>query len=161
MQEQYMIKWLILFVTIIECAHSLEIFIKKTNSNNDQNIEPLKSFYNKTYQIPLFQTRYITIRINRDDLRRNKNVHDHDVVGFKFQVKSTDNRIVDVQKEILVTTNANSSNNVLLEDLFICKLMIYKDALLKLNERFLILKAFRILLDVKMYDGQKPMEIIG
>ncbi len=147
-----MIKWLILFITIIKCAHSLEIFIKKTNSNNDQNIEPLKLFYNKTYQIPLFQTRYITIRINRDDLGRNKNVHDHDVVGFKFQVKSTDNRVVDVQKEIIVPTrktNENSSNNVLLEDLFICKLIIYKDALLKLKEKFLILKVFRILSDLK------------
>jgi hypothetical protein len=152
MQEQYMIKWLILFITIIECAHTLEIFIKETNSNNNRNIEPLTSFYNKTYQIPLFQTRYITIRINRDDLRRNKNVHDHDVVGFKFQVKSTDNRVFDVQKEIIVptrTANTNSSNNVVLEDLFICKLRIYQDALFKLKEKFLILKVFRILSDLK------------
>ncbi|CAF3396934.1 unnamed protein product [Rotaria sp. Silwood1] len=122
MQEQYIIKWLILFMTIVECVHSFEIFIKKTNDNNDQNIEELQSFYNKNYEMSLFQTHYITIRISPDDLYRDRNTTDHNVVGFKFQVKSTDTRIVHVQKEVMIPTrmtNANDSNNILLEDLFI------------------------------------------
>jgi hypothetical protein len=113
MQEQHIIKWLILFLLILECVYSFEIFIKKTTNNNEQNIEQLGSFSNKSYQIPLFQTRYITIQINPNDLH-------HNVVGFKFQVKSSDIRVIDVQKEIMIPTNPN---NILLEDLFIRKLI--------------------------------------
>ncbi len=122
MQVKYMIKWLILFITIIECAHCFEIFIKKTNNNDDKKIEQLKSFHNKTYQISLFQTHYITIRIHPDDLRRNGHVNQDNVVGFKFQVKSTDIRVLDVKKEVRVPTSTSNTNNILLEDLFISKL---------------------------------------
>jgi hypothetical protein len=128
MHEQHIIKLVILFIIIIKCVHSFDIFIKKTNNNNDKEIQKLESFYNKTYQIPLFQTRYITIRIYQNDLYRDGNINNHDVIGFKFQVKSTDIRVVDIEKEVMLPariTNTNNSNNVLLEDLFICKLMIY------------------------------------
>ncbi|CAF1013472.1 unnamed protein product [Rotaria sordida] len=122
MQEQHIIKWLILFITIIKGVHSVDIFIKKTNDNNDENIEELQSFYDKPYEMPLFQTRYITIRINPNGLHHDQNKNNHHVVGFKFQVKSTNIRVVNVQKEVMVPTrikNINDSNNILLEDLFI------------------------------------------
>ncbi|CAF1343562.1 unnamed protein product [Adineta steineri] len=122
MQGRYMIKWLILFLITVKYAHTVEIFIKKTNSNDDQDVEQLQSYANKTYQIPLFQKRYVTIGINPDELRGNKNIKNNKIVGFKFQVQTTDTRIVRIQKEVMAPTkevNANNSNNVLLEDLFI------------------------------------------
>ncbi|CAF1475711.1 unnamed protein product, partial [Adineta steineri] len=100
----------------------LKYLLKKTNSNDDQDVEQLQSYANKTYQIPLFQKRYVTIRINPDELRGNKNIKNNKIVGFKFQVQTTDTRIVRIQKEVMAPTkevNANNSNNVLLEDLFI------------------------------------------
>jgi hypothetical protein len=124
MHKRYTLKWLMLFLAILESAHSLEIFIKKTAEKNDQNTERLASFANKTYQIPLFQTRYLAIRLNPDDLRRDGDADNQAVAGFKFQVKSTDSRVIDVRKEIMVPTtnsNGNSSSQVLLEDLFICE----------------------------------------
>ncbi len=118
-----MIKWLVLFLILIGSVHTFEIFIKKPD--DDQNIEGLKSFYNKTYEIPLFQRRFITIRIYPDDLQRTGRVQKHDVVGFKFQVKSTDIQVVEIRKEVRIPTNSNNSNHVLLEDLFICKLKYF------------------------------------
>lgn len=118
-----MIKWLVLFLILIGSVHTFEIFIKKPD--DDQNIEGLKSFYNKTYEIPLFQTRFITIRIYPDDLQRTGRVSQHDVIGFKFQVKSTDIQVVEIRKEVRIPTNSNNSNHVLLEDLFICKLKYF------------------------------------
>ncbi len=125
MQMKYMIKWLVLYLTVLQCVHGFEIFIKKTNDNNDTNIQPLRSFRNKTYQIPLFETRYITIRISPDDLRRNGYVNQSDVIGFKFQVKSTDIQVVEIKKEVRVPTKTSNTNHVLLEDLFICKLKYF------------------------------------
>jgi len=125
MQAKYTIKWLVLFLIIIKCVNTFEIFIKKTNDNNHQTTEQLKLFYNKTYEIPLFQTRYITLRISRDGLRRTGHVNQHDIVGFKFQVKSTDIRVVKIQKEVRSSKNVSNTNNILLEDLFIRKLKYF------------------------------------
>jgi len=105
---------------IIKYVHNFEIFIKKTNDNNHKKTEQLKLFSNKTYEIPLFQTHYITIRISRDGLRHAGHINQHNIVGFKLQVKSTDIRVIKIQKEIRTSTN-----NILLEDLFICKLKYF------------------------------------
>jgi hypothetical protein len=124
MKKQHTIKWLILFLTIIDYVHSFDMFIKTPIDNNNQTIEKLKYFSNKTYEIPLFHTRYITIRINPDDLHQDGNTTDRNIVGFRFQVHSTDIRVVDVRKEIMVPTkskNGTQPNNILLEDLFICE----------------------------------------
>ena len=123
MKKQHIIKWLILFLTVIESVHCFEIYIKNKNDGNKVTIEHLKYSSNKTYEIPLFQTHYITIKINPNDLDDNRNV-----IGFKFQVQSTDIRVVDIRKEIMVPTkitNGNNSKNILLEDLFICKLIMF------------------------------------
>ncbi len=120
MQMKYTIKWLVLFLMIIKCVHTFEIFIKKTNDNNHKKTEQLKLFYNKTYEIPLFQTHYITIRISRDGLRHAGHINQHNIVGFKLQVKSSDIRVVKIQKEVRTSTN-----NILLEDLFIRKLKYF------------------------------------
>jgi hypothetical protein len=122
MTKQHTIKSLILFLAIIESVHCFEIFIKNKDDGNKVTIEHLKNV-SKTYEIPLFQTRYITIKMSPNDLDHNRNV-----IGFKFQVQSTDIRVVDIQKEIMVPTkitNRNNSNNILLEDLFICKLIMF------------------------------------
>ncbi len=116
MQAKYMIQWLLLFLTIINGIYTFELFIKKSDDNQD--IESLKSYTNRTYQIPLFQTRLITIRIHSDDLRHNE----HELIGFKFQVQSSDIRVMDIRKEIQMT-NTNQKKNILLEDLFICKFL--------------------------------------
>ncbi|UJR33152.1 hypothetical protein I4U23_020609 [Adineta vaga] len=117
-----MIKYLILIIHILTYVHSVEINIKNTNDKNDQDIENLNLYMKKTYQLPLFQTRYISIRINPDDLHRKENTSDQDIIGFKFQIQSTDKRVVHIQKEVLVPTktiNQNNSSHILLEDLFI------------------------------------------
>lgn len=112
MQVKYMIQWLILFLTYNKCVHSFQILIQ----NNDQKYEELKLFSNTSYQIPLFQTRYITIKISPNDFLRNGYTNQANIIGFKFQVKSTDVGVVEVKKEIQSPTE-----NILLEDLFICK----------------------------------------
>jgi len=115
MQAKYMIQWLVLFINGI---HALELFVKTTDN---QSSEPFKSYANRTYQIPLFQTRFITIRIHPDELRRDGHVNQQDIIGFKFQVQSTDIRVLDIRKEIGLA-NTNKNKNILVEDLFICKL---------------------------------------
>ena len=115
MQAKYIVQWLILFISGIQ---TFELFIK---NDNDQSNETFKSYANRSYQIPLFQTRFITIRIHPDDLRHVERAQKHDIIGFKFQVQSSDIRVLDVRKEIR-TANINKKNNVLLEDLFIRKL---------------------------------------
>ncbi|CAF0943208.1 unnamed protein product [Adineta ricciae] len=94
----------------------------KAKDDTNEVVENAKSYQNKTYQIPLFQTRYVSIKINPDELYQNDRKTKLEVVGFKFQVQSTDPRVVNIQKEIIVpakTIDANNSNNILLEDLFI------------------------------------------
>ena len=111
-----MIQCLLLFLTIVNGIHTFELFIKKPDDN--QGIEAFKSYTNRTYQMPLFQTRLITIRIHPNDLRRDE----HDIIGFKFQVQSSVDGIVDIRKEIQMA-KPNQQKNILLEDLFICKLL--------------------------------------
>ncbi|CAF3910969.1 unnamed protein product [Rotaria magnacalcarata] len=124
MHKQHTINSLILFITIFACVHSFEIFIKKTNNKNDSKIEEFKSFHNKTYNMSLLQTRYITIQVTPNDLYHDHHTNKSNVIGFKFQVKSTNIRVLDVKKEVIVPSkleNTTKSNNILLEDLFICK----------------------------------------
>jgi len=114
------VKCLIVFMIIIKCVYNFEVILSKTNDNQDQNIERLASFRNKSYEIPLFQTRYITIQTHLNDFLRN-NIN---VVGFKFQIRSTRPELVNIQKQIMISTKDVKSDDlstVLLEDLYICK----------------------------------------
>lgn len=122
MLQGQVLKCLILFMTIFKCVYNFEVFLSKTNNNNDQNIENLGSYRNKTYEVPLFETRYITIRTHFNDFRHNKN-NDSNVVGFKFQVRSTDPNVVNIRKEAIPTKTdeINNFNTVLIEDLYICE----------------------------------------
>jgi len=108
---------------IIKCVYNFEVILSKTKDNQDQSIEYLVSYGNKSYEIPLFQTRYITIQTFSNDFLRNK--YDYiNVVGFKFQLRSTRPKLVNIKKEIMIPTNDIKFDNlstVLLEDLFICK----------------------------------------
>ncbi|CAF1516787.1 unnamed protein product [Rotaria magnacalcarata] len=70
----------------------------------------------------LLQTRYITIQVTPNDLYHDHHTNKSNVIGFKFQVKSTNIRVLDVKKEVIVPSkleNTTKSNNILLEDLFI------------------------------------------
>ncbi len=116
MQLKYMIQCLLLFLTIVNGIHTLELFIKKPDDNQD--IETFKSYSNRSYFIPLFQTRFITIRIHPNDLRRGE----QEIIGFKFQVQSSVAGVMDIRKEIQMA-KPNQRKNILLEDLFICKLL--------------------------------------
>jgi len=105
---------------IIKCVYNFEVILSKTKDNQDQNIESLASFRDKSYEIPLFQTRYITIQTHANDFIRN-NIN---VVGFKFQIRSTRPELVNIQKEVMIPTKDVKFDNlstVLLEDLYICE----------------------------------------
>jgi hypothetical protein len=114
------LKIFILFITSIKYVYNFEIFISKIK---DENIKDFVPFYNQSCEIPLFQTRYVTIKIHPDDLRYDNNDVSN-VIGFKFQIRSTNPEVVIIRKEIIMTTKTpviNDSNTVLLEDLYICE----------------------------------------
>ncbi|CAF4322960.1 unnamed protein product [Rotaria socialis] len=70
----------------------------------------------------LFQTRYITIQVKPNDLNHDHHTNKRTAIGFQFQVKSTDIRVLDVKKDVIVPSkleNTTKSKNILLEDLFI------------------------------------------
>jgi hypothetical protein len=106
----------ILFMTIVRCIYSFEIFI---NNTKDGTVKQLESFRNKSYELPLFQKRFITIRAHPNDFRPN--TYNSHVVGFKYQVRSTDPSIVRIRKETTAPTGINNSKMILLEDLYICE----------------------------------------
>ena len=107
-------------MVFFQTTSTFEIFLEDENGKNSS----VQSYVNGTYQMPLFQTRYITVRINADNLRRNGNLNEKDIVGFKLQAQSTDARVIEIEKE-LITSNPRANNKqlkkILVEDLFIRK----------------------------------------
>jgi len=95
MIQQRTIKWLTLFLIIIQHVHCIDIFIKNSRNGKDEIVQELKHFTKRTYEIPLFQTRYIKIKMHGHD---NK-----DIIKIQFQVNSTDIRVVHIKK----ATNEN------------------------------------------------------
>ncbi|CAF2793698.1 unnamed protein product [Rotaria sp. Silwood2] len=98
-----------------------KIFINETQYNKDQTIEYLTTFPNKSYEMPLFQTRYITIRVDSNDFQHKKQ-NISNVIGFKLQIRSTDPKVINLRKEFMKPTEnaeTNNSNTVLIEDLYI------------------------------------------
>ncbi|CAF0971935.1 unnamed protein product [Adineta ricciae] len=72
--------------------------------------------------MPLFQTRYVTIRVHANDLHRSDRRAAGTVIGFKFELKSTDPNIIKMEK--IISTQRKPTNNtdfhtVLIEDLYI------------------------------------------
>lgn len=103
-----------------QCANSFEIYLKDENGKNHS----VQSYANRTYQMPLFQTRHINIQFNIDHLRRDGRVNNKDIVGFKLQVQSTDARVIEIEKELAVPYQRASDKplkKILVEDLFIRK----------------------------------------
>ncbi|CAF2793679.1 unnamed protein product [Rotaria sp. Silwood2] len=114
-------KCCILFLTIIKCVLGFKIFINETQYNKDQNIDYLASVHNKSYEIPLFQTRYITIQTDSNDFHRNK-YDNSNVIGFKLQIRSSHPEFINLRKEVMIppeTAKLNNSDTVLIEDLYI------------------------------------------
>ncbi|CAF1124907.1 unnamed protein product [Adineta steineri] len=115
MLQRQLLTGVILFITIIKYVDNFQIFI---NNTKFQNIESSLPYSNKSYEIPLFQTHYITIRTYTDDFYNISHV-----IGFKFQIKSTNSELVTIRKEntppIETATDNGIENNVLREDLYI------------------------------------------
>ncbi|CAF1412207.1 unnamed protein product [Adineta steineri] len=115
MLQRQLLTGVILFITIIKYVDNFQIFI---NNTKIQNIESSLPYSNKSYEIPLFQTHYITIRTYTDDFYNISHV-----IGFKFQIKSTNSELVTIRKEtklpIETATDNGIENNVLREDLYI------------------------------------------
>jgi hypothetical protein len=123
MLQEQTLKYFIVFIITVKCADSLEIVLSKTNDDTDKNVEYLGSFLNKSYEIPLFQRRYVTIRMHPNDFPRTSS-YNRNVVGFKFQIKSILPNVVNIRKEVTLPeekTKLNDLNTILVEDLFICK----------------------------------------
>lgn len=90
---------------------------------NDSIVENISNFTKKPYEVPLFQKRYITMHVEPEDLRQYRNKNYINAVGLKFQLKSTDTRVLNVEK-VVTPAELNSTKdvqNIQLEDLFICK----------------------------------------
>lgn len=114
---------LIVFITIFQCVYNFEVFVSKTKDNNDQNIQQSIDNNIKSYEIPLFQTHYLTLRTHANDFQQIRHSKSN-VIGFKFQVQSTSPGVVTVRKEAPMSAdgkNTGNSNKILLEDLYICE----------------------------------------
>jgi hypothetical protein len=117
----HVIKCWILLLTGLGRVLSLDVFIKATMDAHDESTTSVSSLANTTYEMPLFQIRYIVMRVNLDELRRDGQ---HHLVGIKFQVSSTDSRVIKARKEVrmpMKPNNTTQSNQVLLDDLYIRK----------------------------------------
>lgn len=115
------VRCLIVFITIFKCVYNFEVFARKTKDGNDQNIQQLANYRNKSYEIPLFQTHYLILRIHANDFQGHSKSN---IIGFKFQVQSTDPEVVNLRKKIMMLTsneNTDKLHTVLLDDLYICK----------------------------------------
>ena len=121
MLSKEVLKSVLFFLTVVKYAHSLDLFIETSKYKNHEQLTPLR---NKSYEMPLFQTRYVTIRVHANDLHRSDHQATGTVIGFKFELKSTDTNIIKMEK--IIPTQRKSTNNidlntVLIEDLYICK----------------------------------------
>jgi hypothetical protein len=123
MLQEQTLKCMIIFMITVKCVHNLEILISKTKDDTNQTVEHLQSFHNKSYEIPLFQIRYLTVRTHSNDFHRNKS-DDRNVIGFKFQIRSTLPNVVIIRKEVNPLAEKMETTNIdtfLVEDLFICE----------------------------------------
>ena len=124
MMQGQTLKYSILFLIAIQCVSTFEILIAERINGREQNIQHLGWNVNKSCQIPLFQTRYVTVRVHSNDLHRHGNNRDGNVVGFKFQIKSAVPNVVAIEKELIIPTGGADIHDrklILVEDLFICK----------------------------------------
>jgi hypothetical protein len=112
------LKYLIVIIIIVKYVDSLEIFLSKTN--DDIEVEHLASFRNKSYEIPLFQTRYLTIRTHPNDIHPVQ-LGEKNMIGLKYQIKSTLPKVVNIRKEVASSEKNPESNGIVVEDLFICE----------------------------------------
>ena len=120
MRRGHLLPWCILLITIVKYSSSFEVFLKNSITDEDQTSEPWINAVNKSYEIPLFQKRYITIRTQPEDIRSTR--FNRSVVGFKFQVSSSNAAVADIQKELVpstMLTKSTKTSAVLLEDLYI------------------------------------------
>lgn len=118
------LKSVVLFLFAIECVLTFEILIAERINGVDKNIQQLRLNENKSCEIPLFQTRYVTIRLHPTDLHKRGNGGGRDIVGFKVQIKSSLANVVKITKDLDKTTgpsNIDDTKSVIAEDLFICK----------------------------------------
>ncbi|CAF4863944.1 unnamed protein product [Rotaria socialis] len=85
------------------------------------NVEYLASFRDKPYELPLFQSHYITIQTSSNDFRRHQ--HDNNsVIGYKFQIDSTNPLVLKLEKDVTISTRSTKNENVntiLVDDLYI------------------------------------------
>lgn len=124
MRQGQTLKYSILFFIAIQSVSTFEILIAERIDGIDQNIQHLGENVNKSYEIPLFQTRYVTVRVHTNDLHRHGNNRGGDIVGFKFQIKSSVPNVVGIEKELNIPAEGadiDDRKSVLVEDLFICK----------------------------------------
>ena len=103
----------------MKSSNALEIFIGKSNYGTVPSQTP---FSNKSYEMPLFEARYLSIRVRANEFRRKAgNSH---VVGFEFQMKSSQPDIVEMQKDLSMPSSFADGTHpdaVLIQDLYICK----------------------------------------
>ena len=121
MQQEHILTWLALFMIVARCADGFELFIWKTNeaSGNASN-ELLTPFLNQSYQLPLFQRHYVTVRALPSDSRNKSD--NRNVVGYNIQVRSTKAPVVSIEKvQSTSVTPAvrNKVDSILLNDLYI------------------------------------------
>lgn len=109
----------LVILTLVQVIHSFDISISKTT---DETIDSSGYYRNASYGISLFRTRYIKIIVSENDLRRF--ISDNGtVIGYKFQIESTQPQVLNIRKvptstETLQTINPDT---IIVDDLYICK----------------------------------------
>ena len=122
MQQVHLLAWLALFMTLSKCTDSFELFIRKTNEASvAASSEPPAPFLNQSYELPLFQRHYVTVRVLPSEFHSKGD--NRSVVGYNLQVRSTNAPVVIVEKvQSLSGTPERMGNQVestLLNDLYI------------------------------------------
>jgi len=107
----YTTRYLIFVLNLISIVQCVEFFIKPLDQDK---IQPSKLLLDERYELPMFQSRLLTAQLS---LQRSYHKQNLKIIGFRFQIQSTNPDVVLIKKNVQQTT----TNNVVLTDLFIRK----------------------------------------
>jgi len=107
----YTTRYLIFVLNLISIVQCVEFFIKPLDQDK---IQPSKLLLDERYELPMFQSRLLTVQLS---LQRSYHKQNLKIIGFRFQIQSTNPDVVLIKKNVQQTT----TNNVVLTDLFIRK----------------------------------------
>lgn len=121
MQAQHIVSQCLVLVVLLGITTSSVVEISL--SDKFKNIDKLSSFGNKSYEIPLFQKRILSIQVDPNRLQEH-----HELIGYKFQIEVSDKRVVRIEKVLsdsrYIKEQHEEYQAIAVEDLYICKSIV-------------------------------------